>query len=113
MAIGIQPFYSTIGGKKPVVVGVAVTPVDGVQKNATILFGELMPRGGTSIFPQHTVVMYYGTAGGGARSEPCGSCGSAGPMSTRLRGPPDSRGMPAITSPSAFVSVPGASANPS
>jgi branched-chain amino acid transport system substrate-binding protein len=40
VAIGIQPFYSTIGGKKPVVVGVAVTPVDGVQKNATILFGD-------------------------------------------------------------------------
>ena len=31
VAIGIQPFYSTIGGKKPVIVGVAVTPVDGVQ----------------------------------------------------------------------------------
>ena len=28
VAIGIQPFYSTIGGKKPVIVGVAVTPVD-------------------------------------------------------------------------------------
>ncbi len=40
VAIGIQPFYSTIGGKKPVVVGVAVTPVDGVQDNATILFGD-------------------------------------------------------------------------
>jgi branched-chain amino acid transport system substrate-binding protein len=40
VAIGIQPFYSTIGGKKPVIVGVAVTPVDGVQKNATILFGD-------------------------------------------------------------------------
>ena len=35
VAIGIQPFYSTIGGKKPVIVGVAVTPVDGVQDNAT------------------------------------------------------------------------------
>jgi branched-chain amino acid transport system substrate-binding protein len=40
VAIGIQPFYSTIGGKKPVIVGVAVTPVDGVQKNATVLFGD-------------------------------------------------------------------------
>ena len=40
VAIGIQPFYSTIGGKKPVVVGVAVTGVDGVQDNATILFGD-------------------------------------------------------------------------
>jgi branched-chain amino acid transport system substrate-binding protein len=41
VAIGIQPFYSTIGGKKPVIVGVAVTPVDGVQDNATILFGDV------------------------------------------------------------------------
>jgi branched-chain amino acid transport system substrate-binding protein len=41
VAIGIQPFYSTIGGKKPVIVGVAVTPVDSVQKNATILFGDV------------------------------------------------------------------------
>jgi branched-chain amino acid transport system substrate-binding protein len=41
IAIGIQPFYSTIGGKKPVIVGVAVTPVDTVQKNAVILFGDV------------------------------------------------------------------------
>jgi branched-chain amino acid transport system substrate-binding protein len=41
VAIGIQPFYSTIGGKKPVMVGVAVTPVDTVQPNATILFGDV------------------------------------------------------------------------
>ena len=40
VAIGIQPFYSTIGGKKPVIVGVAATPVDGVQDNATVLFGD-------------------------------------------------------------------------
>jgi branched-chain amino acid transport system substrate-binding protein len=42
VAIGIQPFYSTIGGKKPVIVGVAVTPVDTVQKNAVILFGDVI-----------------------------------------------------------------------
>ncbi len=41
VAIGIQPFYSTIAGKKPVITGVAVTPVDSVQKNATILFGDV------------------------------------------------------------------------
>jgi branched-chain amino acid transport system substrate-binding protein len=41
VAIGIQPFYSTIGGRKPVIVGVAVTPVDTVQDNATILFGDV------------------------------------------------------------------------
>jgi branched-chain amino acid transport system substrate-binding protein len=41
VAIGIQPFYSTIAGKKPVITGVAVTPVDSVQKNAVILFGDV------------------------------------------------------------------------
>lgn len=41
VAIGVQPFYSTIGGKKPVIVGVAATPVDSVQKNAVILFGDV------------------------------------------------------------------------
>jgi branched-chain amino acid transport system substrate-binding protein len=41
VALGIQSFYSTIGGKKPVIVGVAVTPVDTVQKNAVILFGDV------------------------------------------------------------------------
>src|SRR5919204_430891 len=40
IAIGIQPFYSTIGGRKPVVVGVAATPVDTVQKNSIVLFGD-------------------------------------------------------------------------
>jgi branched-chain amino acid transport system substrate-binding protein len=41
VAIGIQPFYSTLGGAKPVIAGVAVTPVDSVQKNAAILFGDV------------------------------------------------------------------------
>ncbi len=41
VAIGIQSFYSTIAGAKPVIVGVAVTPVDSVQKNATIMFGDV------------------------------------------------------------------------
>jgi branched-chain amino acid transport system substrate-binding protein len=41
VAIGIQPFYSTIGGSRPVIAGVAVTPVDAVQKNAVILFGDV------------------------------------------------------------------------
>jgi branched-chain amino acid transport system substrate-binding protein len=40
IAIGIQPFYSTIGGRKTVVVGVAATPVDTVQKNSIVLFGD-------------------------------------------------------------------------
>jgi branched-chain amino acid transport system substrate-binding protein len=41
VAIGIQSFYSTIAGAKPVIVGVAVTPVDSVQKNAAIMFGDV------------------------------------------------------------------------
>ena len=41
VAIGIQSFYSTIGASKPVIVGVAVTPVDSVQKNAVIMFGDV------------------------------------------------------------------------
>jgi branched-chain amino acid transport system substrate-binding protein len=41
VAIGIQSFYSTIGTSKPVIVGVAVTPVDSVQKNAVIMFGDV------------------------------------------------------------------------
>jgi branched-chain amino acid transport system substrate-binding protein len=40
IAIGIQPFYSTIGGRKTVVVGVAATPIDTVQKNSIVLFGD-------------------------------------------------------------------------
>ena len=40
VATGIQSFYATIHGAKPVVAGVATTPVDGTQKNAAILFGD-------------------------------------------------------------------------
>ena len=40
VAIGTQSFYSTIGGGKPVITGVAVTPIDSVQPNAVVLFGD-------------------------------------------------------------------------
>jgi branched-chain amino acid transport system substrate-binding protein len=40
IAIGIQPFYSTIAGRKTVVTGVAATPIDTVQKNSIVLFGD-------------------------------------------------------------------------
>ncbi|MBV9193755.1 MAG: ABC transporter substrate-binding protein [Solirubrobacterales bacterium] len=40
VAIGIQSFYSTLAGAKPVIVGVSVTPIDSVQKNAVIYFGD-------------------------------------------------------------------------
>ncbi|PWU24634.1 MAG: hypothetical protein C5B48_05345, partial [Candidatus Rokuibacteriota bacterium] len=49
VATGIQSFYSTIHGAKPVIAGIATTPVDGAQKNAAILFGDtakiLLPFG--------------------------------------------------------------------
>jgi branched-chain amino acid transport system substrate-binding protein len=41
VAIGVQSFYSTIGTSKPVINGVAATPIDAVQKNAVILFGDV------------------------------------------------------------------------
>lgn len=41
VAIGAQSFYGTLGGAKPVIVGVATTPVDSVQKNAVIYFGDV------------------------------------------------------------------------
>jgi branched-chain amino acid transport system substrate-binding protein len=40
VAIGIQPFYASIGTRTPVIVGVAATPTDAVQPNAVILFGD-------------------------------------------------------------------------
>ena len=49
VATGIQSFYSTLHGAKPVIAGVATTPVDGAQKNSAILFGDtakiLLPFG--------------------------------------------------------------------
>lgn len=40
VAVGAQPFYSTLAGKLPVINGVAVTPYPAVQKNTVILFGD-------------------------------------------------------------------------
>ena len=40
VATGIQSLYRTLGGARPVIAGVAVTPVDAVQKHAAILFGD-------------------------------------------------------------------------
>ena len=40
VAVGVQSFFGTLGGAKPVIDGVAATPVDSVQKNAVILFGD-------------------------------------------------------------------------
>jgi branched-chain amino acid transport system substrate-binding protein len=40
VAIGVQSFYATLGGALPVIDGVAATPIDSVQHNAVILFGD-------------------------------------------------------------------------
>jgi len=40
VAIGVQQFYTSVGSKTPVIVGVAATGTDGVQPNAVILFGD-------------------------------------------------------------------------
>jgi len=50
VAIGVQSFFSTLNGAKPVIDGVAGTPIDAVQKNAVILFGDvthILPPFGT------------------------------------------------------------------
>ncbi len=39
VAVGNQSFYAALGGKKPIVSGVALLPVDGAQKNEFALFG--------------------------------------------------------------------------
>ena len=40
VAFGIQSLYRTLGGSRPVMAGVAITPVDAVQKHTAILFGD-------------------------------------------------------------------------
>jgi branched-chain amino acid transport system substrate-binding protein len=41
VAIGDQSFQSTIGSTKPVIVGVAVTPIDGAKPSNVVLFGDV------------------------------------------------------------------------
>ncbi len=49
VATGAQSFAATVRGAKPVVTGVAITPVDGAQKTGIVLFGDgahiLLPFG--------------------------------------------------------------------
>ena len=40
VATGVQSLYRTLGRSRPVIAGVAVTPIDAVQKAAVILFGD-------------------------------------------------------------------------
>jgi branched-chain amino acid transport system substrate-binding protein len=65
IATGIQSFYSTLGGQKPVVVPVSLTNIDAVQRNAVILFGDvtkiLGPVGtyGRDVLHAHTAAVIY------------------------------------------------------
>jgi branched-chain amino acid transport system substrate-binding protein len=65
VAIGVQSFYSTIGSSKPVIDGVAATPIDATKPNAVILFGDathiLGPFGtyATQILHAKTAALVY------------------------------------------------------
>ncbi|HET6189183.1 MAG TPA: ABC transporter substrate-binding protein [Trebonia sp.] len=63
--IGVQSFYSTLGGQVPVIGGVAALSVDGAQKNTAVLFGDatsvLGPIGtyGKTVLHAKTAVVLY------------------------------------------------------
>jgi branched-chain amino acid transport system substrate-binding protein len=63
--IGVQSFYSTLGGAIPVVGGVAALGIDGAQKNTAVLFGDatsvLGPMGtyGKDVLHAKTAVILY------------------------------------------------------
>ena len=63
--IGVQSFYSTLGGALPVVGGVAALGIDGAQKNTAVLFGDatsvLGPMGtyGKDVLHAKTAVILY------------------------------------------------------
>jgi branched-chain amino acid transport system substrate-binding protein len=65
VAFGVQSLYATIDEAKPVVAGVAVTPIDAVQPNAVILFGDathvLGPFGtyATEVLQAETAALVY------------------------------------------------------
>jgi len=70
VATGAQSLFATIRGKKPVVTGVATTPVDGAQKNAVVLFGDaphiLLPFGNyaKNVLKAKTAAVIYPNAVG-------------------------------------------------
>jgi len=63
--IGVQSFYSTLGGQLPVVGGVAALPIDGAQKNTAVLFGDAasvlppMATYGKDVLHAKTAVVLY------------------------------------------------------
>ena len=70
VATGAQSFFGTVRGAKPVVTGVAVTPVDGAQKNGIVLFGDaghiLLPFGtyAKNVLKAKTAAVVYPQATG-------------------------------------------------
>src|SRR6476619_448012 len=74
VATGAQSLFATIRGKKPVVTGVATTPVDGAQRNAIVLFGDaphiLLPFGNyaKNVLKAKTAAVIYPNAPGVAEA---------------------------------------------
>jgi branched-chain amino acid transport system substrate-binding protein len=74
VATGAQSLFATIRGRKPVVTGVAVTPVDGASKTAVVLFGDgphiLLPFGNyaKNVLKAKTAAVIYPNAPGLAES---------------------------------------------
>jgi branched-chain amino acid transport system substrate-binding protein len=70
VATGAQSLFATIRGKKPVVTGVAATPIDGAQRNAVVLFGDvshiLLPFGtyAKNVLKAKTAAVIYPQAAG-------------------------------------------------
>jgi len=70
VATGAQSFAATIRGAKPVVTGVAITPVDGAQKNGIVLYGDgphiLLPFGtyAKNVLKAKTAAVIYPQATG-------------------------------------------------
>ncbi len=74
VATGAQSLHATIRGTKPVVTGVAVTPVDGASRTAVVLFGDgphiLLPFGNyaKNVLKAKTAAVIYPNAPGLAES---------------------------------------------
>jgi len=74
VATGAQSLFATIRGRKPVVTGVAVTPVDGASKTAVVLFGDgphiLLPFGNyaKNVLKAKSAAVIYPNAPGIAES---------------------------------------------
>jgi branched-chain amino acid transport system substrate-binding protein len=70
VATGAQSLHATIRGAKPVVTGVAITPVDGASKTAIVLFGDgphiLLPFGtyAKNVLKAKTAAVVYPQATG-------------------------------------------------